>query len=168
MHDFLTRLWNRAEIVSFLERELVRAKREKKPVGIVLLDVDHFKSINDSFGHRSGDIVLKELAQRLRSQLRGYDGVGRYGGEEFLLVLPGCDLPGALSRTAEIRRTIAKVPFVPDLASVSITVSMGVTVAHCGAGDPTMLLHDADLALYRAKNNGRDRVEHSVDSAARA
>jgi two-component system cell cycle response regulator len=166
MHDFLTRLWNRAEIVSFLERELVRGKREKKPVGIVLLDVDHFKSINDSFGHRSGDVVLKELAQRLRSQLRGYDGVGRYGGEEFLLVLPGCDLAGALARTDEIRRTIAKVPFVPDLAKVSITVSMGVTIAHCGAGDPTMLLHDADVALYRAKNNGRDRVEHSIVSAS--
>ena len=160
-HDFLTRLWNRAEIVSFLERELLRAIREKKPVAIVLLDVDRFKSINDSLGHRSGDIVLKELALRLRSQLRGYDGVGRYGGEEFLLVLPGCDLAGALARTAEIQLSIADAPFAPDLAKVSITVSMGVTIAHRGAGDSATLLHDADLALYRAKNSGRDRIEHS-------
>jgi diguanylate cyclase (GGDEF)-like protein len=161
MHDFLTRLWNRAEIVSFLERELVRAKREKKPVGIVLLDVDHFKSINDSLGHRTGDLVLKELAQRLRSQLRGYDGVGRYGGEEFLLVLPGCDLGGALARTAEIQRSVAAAPFAPDLVKVSITVSMGVTIAHGGAVASATLLHDADLALYRAKNSGRNRIEHS-------
>jgi diguanylate cyclase (GGDEF)-like protein len=166
MHDFLTRLWNRAEIVSFLERELVRARREKKPVGVVLLDVDHFKSINDSLGHRSGDIVLQELVQRLRSQLRGYDGVGRYGGEEFLLVLPGCDLAGALVRADEIRRSIAKVPVVPGATNVSVTVSMGVTIAHCGEGDPAMLLHDADVALYRAKKNGRDRVEHSIASTS--
>jgi diguanylate cyclase (GGDEF)-like protein len=157
----LTDLWNRAEIVSFLERELLRAIREKKPVGIVLLDVDHFKSINDSLGHRTGDIVLKELALRLRFRLRGYDGVGRYGGEEFLLVLPGCDLAGALARAAEIRRAVAEAPFTPDLAKVSITVSMGVTIAHCGVGDSATLLHDADLALYEAKNSGRDRVEHS-------
>ena len=161
MHDFLTRLWNRAEIVSFLERELERAMREKKPVGIVLLDVDRFKSINDSLGHRTGDVVLKELAQRLRSQLRAYDGVGRYGGEEFLLVLPGCDLGCALVRTAEIQRSVAAAPFAPDLAKVSITVSMGITIAHCGAGDSATLLHDADLALYRAKNSGRNRTAHS-------
>jgi two-component system, cell cycle response regulator len=160
-HDFLTRLWNRAEIVSFLERELERAMREKTPVGVVLLDVDHFKSINDSLGHRTGDIVLKELAHRLRSQLRGYDGVGRYGGEEFLLVLPGCDLGCALARTAEIQRSVAAAPFAPDLGKVSITVSMGVTIAHCGAGNSATLLHDADLALYRAKNSGRDRTVHS-------
>jgi diguanylate cyclase (GGDEF)-like protein len=160
-HDFLTRIWNRAEIVSFLERELLRAIREKKPVGIVLLDVDHFKSINDSLGHRSGDIVLQELAKRLRSLLRGYDGVGRYGGEEFLLVLPGCDLAGALARAAEIQQSVAEAPFTHDLAKVSITVSMGVAIAHCGASDSATLLHDADVALYQAKNSGRDRVEHS-------
>jgi two-component system cell cycle response regulator len=108
-----------------------------------LLDMDRFKSMNDSLGHRSADIVLKELAQRLRSQLRGYDGVGRYGGEEFLLILLGCDLRGALARTAEIQRTVAVGPFAADLAKVSMTVSMGVTIAHCGAGDSATLLHDA-------------------------
>jgi two-component system, cell cycle response regulator len=165
-HDFLTRLWNRAEIVSFLERELVRARREKKPVGIVLLDVDHFKSVNDSLGHRTGDIVLKELAHRLRSQLRAYDGVGRYGGEEFLLVLPGCDLEGALARTGDIRSAVARDPFMSDVANTAITVSMGVTIAPCGAGDFAALLHNADVALYRAKNNGRNCVEYSLTSSS--
>jgi two-component system, cell cycle response regulator len=126
-----------------------------------LLDADHFKSINDSLGHQTGDIVLKELAQSLRSQLRAYDGVGRYSGEEFLLVLPNCDLGDALHRTAEIQRSIAKIPFAPDLAKISITASMGVTIAHCGAGDSATLLHAADLALYRAKTRGGARVEHS-------
>jgi two-component system, cell cycle response regulator len=165
-HDFLTALWNRAEIVSFLERELIRAQREKKPVGVVLLDVDHFKHINDSLGHRSGDSVLKELAQRLRSRLRRYDGVGRYGGEEFLLILPGCDLRGALARTDDIRKAMASSPFIPDVPRTLVTVSMGVTVADCGAGDSAMLLHNADLALYRAKKNGRTRIEHSVVPAS--
>jgi two-component system cell cycle response regulator len=87
--------------------------------------------------------------------------VGRYGGEEFLLVLPGCDLEGALARTAEIQRSLAAAPFAPDLVKVSITVSMGVTIAHGGATDSATLLHDADLALYRAKNSGRNRTEHS-------
>jgi two-component system, cell cycle response regulator len=161
-HDFLTSLWNRAEIISFLERELIRAQREEKPVGIVLLDIDHFKNINDSLGHRSGDIVLRELAQRLRSRLRGYDGVGRYGGEEFLLILPGCDLEGALARTDDIRRNVASSSFIPDLPKALVTVSMGVTVADSGAGDPAFLLHRADLALYQAKKNGRNRVEAAV------
>jgi two-component system, cell cycle response regulator len=161
-HDFLTSLWNRAEIISFLERELIRAQREVKPVGIVLLDVDHFKQINDSLGHRCGDIVLRELGQRLRSHLRGYDGVGRYGGEEFLLILPGCDLEGALARTNDIRKSIASSPLIPDVPKALVTVSMGVTVADWGASDLALLLHRADLALYQAKNKGRNRVEPAV------
>ena len=91
-YDFLTGLLNRGEIVAWLDRELVRGRREAKPVGIILADVDHFKNVNDSFGHSTGDTVLKEVAGRLKSDLRVYDGAGRYGGEEFLLILPGCDL----------------------------------------------------------------------------
>jgi two-component system, cell cycle response regulator len=162
-HDFLTSLWNRAEIISFLERELGRSRREQKPVGIVLLDIDHFKAINDSLGHSGGDAVLKELARRLRSQLRSYDGLGRYGGEEFLLVLPGCDLATTLSRADEIRHSIAGLPFVSDRGRSVVTVSMGVTVAQCASAKVCQaLLHDADMALYRAKHKGRNCIEHSL------
>ena len=87
-HDSMTHLSNRAEIISFLEREMARGSREHRPVGVVLADIDHFKKVNDTLGHLSGDAVLKDVARKLRSELRVYDGVGRYGGEEFLLVLP--------------------------------------------------------------------------------
>jgi two-component system cell cycle response regulator len=167
-HDFLTNLWNRAEIVGFLERELVRGRRERRPVGVALLDVDHFKLVNDSLGHRAGDTVLKELAARLRSQLRAYDAVGRYGGEEFLVILPGCNLEVALARADKIRRFVAKDPMVTDLGKRSVTVSIGVTVAEPGASDVAALLNSADVALYRAKNNGRNRVDNSLVAASHA
>src|SRR5713101_10006552 len=102
-HDSLTGLMNRGEIVAMLQRELERARREKKPVGVILGDIDHFKSVNDTLGHLFGDEALREKGRRLRAQLRIYDGVGRYGGEEFLLVLPNCDLPNALFRANELR-----------------------------------------------------------------
>ena len=162
-HDFLTSLWNRAEVVSFLNRELDRARRERKSVGVVLLDIDHFKRINDSLGHKAGDSVLKELARRLKSQLRSYDGVGRYGGEEFLLVLPGCDLATTISRVDEIRRFIAGLPFLTDRGVCSVTVSMGVSLSHgTGSAEAESLLHNADMALYRAKQDGRNCVQNSL------
>jgi diguanylate cyclase (GGDEF)-like protein len=162
-HDFLTNLWNRAEIISFLERELARSRREGKPVGIVLLDIDHFKAINDSLGHSGGDAVLKELGRRLRSLLRSYDGLGRYGGEEFLLILPGCDLATTASRAEDIRHSIASLPFVSGRGRSLVTVSMGVTVAQCQSVKAYQaLLQDADMALYRAKHKGRNCIEHSL------
>jgi diguanylate cyclase (GGDEF)-like protein len=158
-HDSLTTLWNRPQIVAVLERELVRARRESKPVGIALVDVDHFKSINDTLGHHCGDLVLKEIACRLRSKLRPYDGIGRYGGEEFLAVLPGCDMQVTIARADEIRRCVVQGPIVTESGKESVTVSIGVTVAQGTPSDLTALLRKADLALYRAKNNGRNRVE---------
>jgi two-component system cell cycle response regulator len=129
------------------------------------LDVDHFKTINDSLGHGGGDAVLKELGRRVRSQLRNYDGLGRYGGEEFLLVLPGCDLTVTLSRAEEIRRSIANLPFVSERGRSLVTVSMGVTVAqNASLKTYQALLHDADVALYCAKNRGRNCIEHSIVS----
>jgi diguanylate cyclase (GGDEF)-like protein len=161
--DFLTRLWNRSEVMAFLERELIRSGRESKPVGIVLLDIDHFKKINDTFGHGGGDAVLKELARLLLDHIRVYDGVGRYGGEEFLLVLPGCELEAAAKRAEEIRRAVATFPFPVNRGITSLTISMGITVAH-HASPSTMesLLQRADEALYRAKNSGRNRIEQSM------
>jgi two-component system cell cycle response regulator len=166
-HDFLTGAWNRAEILAFLQRELARSRRDRTFIGIVLLDVDHFKSVNDKYGHETGDVVLKEIAARLSASSRKYDGVGRYGGEEFLLILPGCDLETTVRRADQIRNSIATTPFSTSHGSLTVTVSMGVTVADCSM-DPESLLRDTDLALYQAKHKGRNRVErtHSANPVA--
>lgn len=159
-HDFLTGLWNRAEIRAFLQRELARARRDRTPVGIVLADVDHFKKINDTFGHEAGDAVLKAVAASLSNSLREYDGVGRYGGEEFLMVIPGCDLGTTVRRANQIREGIARSPIATATGSTSVTISMGATVAE-STGDLEELVHRADTALYQAKHNGRNRVERA-------
>jgi two-component system, cell cycle response regulator len=159
-HDSMTGLLNRMEIIAFLRREIARGRREERPIGIALTDLDHFKKVNDTYGHSAGDAVLQETARRFRAGLREYDGVGRYGGEEFLLIMPGCDLPTTMQRAGAIRRLIEKDAIVAPQGNVSATISMGVTVA-----DPTRdasiesLLEEADEALYRAKHAGRNRVE---------
>lgn len=159
-HDFLTNLLNRAEIMTALKRELSRSEREDKPVAIALADIDHFKQINDSLGHAAGDVVLKEVARRLQLDLRSYDYVGRYGGEEFLIVLPGCSLSVAARRADEIRGLVSREAVVTTFAKVPVTISIGVTATslsqRAGIED---LLQYADSALYRAKMNGRNRVE---------
>ena len=159
-HDFLTNLLSRAEILASLERELVRTQREGRPAGVIMADVDGFKQINDTLGHPAGDAVLAEVARRLKSDLRLYDVAGRYGGEEFILVLPGCDLHTAARRADEIRRLVSRDPVVTPAGALSVTVSMGVTVTGCDL-DTTLetLLQSADAALYRAKKAGRNRVE---------
>jgi two-component system, cell cycle response regulator len=159
-YDHLTGLLNRRAIVSFLERELERGKREGRPVGIVLADIDHFKKINDSLGHLAGDSVLAEVAKRLKADLRTYDGAGRYGGEEFLMILPGCDLATIVRRAEEIRRSVSANEITTTAGVARVTVSMGATSAGSDAKATIEgLLNEADTALYRAKENGRDRVE---------
>jgi two-component system cell cycle response regulator len=159
-YDFLTRLLNRGAVVALLDRELIRGKRESKPVGIILADIDHFKSINDSFGHLAGDIVLTEVAKRLKSDLRVYDGAGRYVGEEFLLILPGCDLATTIRRAETIRHLVSAEVIMIGKEAKKVTVSMGATVAESDKKSTVAsLLCEADLALYCAKQNGRDRVE---------
>src|SRR6202142_4463027 len=106
-HDSLTGLLNRAEIFGLLERELERSRRERKPLSVILADIDHFKEVNDTGGHLFGDEALREIARRMQSRVRPYDGVGRYGGEEFLLGLPSCDLKGAMDRGNELREVVA-------------------------------------------------------------
>jgi two-component system, cell cycle response regulator len=164
--DFLTGLLNRAEIFNLLERELERSRREHKPLSVILADIDHFKKVNDTEGHLFGDETLREIARRLQSKLRPYDGVGRYGGEEFLLVLPSCDYEGAIQRANQLRETIAATRVVSGDVEKVITMSMGVAVSEClGVGEVENLLKRADTALYAAKNKGRNRVEYAAASA---
>jgi two-component system, cell cycle response regulator len=160
-HDFLTGAWNRAEIVAFMQRELVRGRRDATPVGIVLADVDHFKQVNDRFGHETGDVILKEITKRFSDNLREYDGIGRYGGEEFLIVIPGCNLPTTMRRANEIREAIESAPVRTSHGELAVTVSMGATVSESSTNVGFLLRH-ADTALYEAKRNGRNRVEAKI------
>jgi len=164
-HDFLTGVWNRAEIIAFLQRELARARRDGSPVGVVLADVDHFKKVNDQFGHGAGDSVLREVAKRLGSSLREYDGVGRYGGEEFLLVIPGCDLATTVRRANQIRELISSQPISTPSGTTIVTISMGATGTE-SAADAEQVVRRADLSLYEAKHKGRNRVEWSDETLA--
>jgi diguanylate cyclase (GGDEF) domain len=165
-HDSLTGLLNRGEIVSTLERELMRGQRERSPVGIILGDIDHFKNVNDTLGHLFGDEALREIARRLREQLRVYDSVGRYGGEEFLMVLPNCNWQNTMSRANELREFIAHIPVCYSGAEKLVTMSMGISVAEVDAKMETgAILNQADAALYSAKANGRNRAERFSDSA---
>jgi len=159
-HDFLTKLLNRAEILASLKREVSRSEREQKPFAIILADLDHFKKINDSMGHAAGDIVLREIAERLKADLRPYDVIGRYGGEEFLIILPNCSLEVATRRADEIRGLVCRNPIVTTFARVPVTVSMGVT-ASGSISNLTIekLLQQADEALYLAKKSGRNRAQ---------
>src|SRR5271163_372652 len=159
-HDSLTGLMNRGEIVAMLERELERARREHHPLSVILVDIDHFKSVNDTLGHLFGDEALREVGRRLRSQLRIYNGVGR-NGEEFLLVLPNCDLPNAMLRADELREMISRAPVLCSGEERLITMSMGVAVsASDRKNEVEVLLKEADLGLYEAKEKGRNRTEH--------
>src|SRR5208337_940040 len=156
-------------IVAMLERELERARREHQPVGVILGDVDHFKIVNDTLGHLFGDEALREIGRRLRAQLRVYDGVGRYGGEEFLMVLPNCDLPSTVLRANALREIVASTPVVCSGEERPITMSMGVAVSACeGKNEVEVLLNQADTGLYKAKEKGRNRIEHFTPAAKKA
>src|SRR5208282_1567703 len=168
-HDSLTGVMNRGEILAMLERELERARRDRRNVAVILGDIDHFKSVNDTLGHLFGDEALREVSRRLRAQLRIYDGVGRYGGEEFLMILPNCDLPDARLRANALREFVAGTPVAYSGDAKLITMSMGVAVsAGAGKTEVEALLSQADAGLYRAKENGRNRVEHIAPVAKKA
>jgi len=158
--DPLTGLWNRNALFDILSRELKRAKRESSPISLLMADLDHFKQVNDTLGHAAGDAVLQEAARRMTGCVRPYDAVCRYGGEEFLIVLPGCDLADATLRAEEIRSAMAESPFQIAESNLNITCSLGVAASSGSAGlDAQGLTREADEALYSAKRNGRNRVE---------
>ncbi|WP_439627343.1 sensor domain-containing diguanylate cyclase [Gemmata sp.] len=158
--DALTGLWNRGAILKLLADELDRGRRDGTAVGVALLDIDHFKRINDGYGHLAGDAVLRALGGELNAAVRRYDRIGRYGGEEFLIVMPGCDEACVRGLCERVRRTVADASVTYEGRRIAVTVSIGAAVAVPGAGaTPDTFLRAADLALYRAKHAGRDRVE---------
>jgi diguanylate cyclase (GGDEF)-like protein len=165
--DGLTSLWNRKAILAILERDLLRAERDHEPVGLIMIDVDHFKAINDSRGHGAGDAVLRIIASGIASVVRPYDSVGRCGGEEFLIVAPGCDLAETWELAERVRSHVAGCSIIVGGASVQVSLSLGVATSQ-SSGDIEKLLHAADTALYEAKHAGRNRVEPSVGRAASA
>src|ERR1700722_12685373 len=159
-HDFLTGLLNRSQILSALDRELSRAGRERKPTTVILGDIDQFKRVNDALGVAAGDDVLKEIARRLTLDLRPYDVVGRYGGEEFLVILPGCDLEAGARRADSIRDRVGKDRIATTFGEAAATISMGVTASTEKRDRPASeFLREADLSLSAAKKKGRNRVE---------
>ncbi|MDQ3929503.1 MAG: diguanylate cyclase, partial [Chloroflexota bacterium] len=163
-YDELTDLYNRRAILQRLHEEIARSRRYQQPVSLVLLDVDHFKTVNDTYGHDVGDEVLRRLAQLLREHVRGVDFPARFGGEEFAVVLPNTDLQGARRAADHLRQLLVRTPVSVTLGDgteeqLGVTASFGVA-STCGAGAEDMeLIKAADEALYRAKRNGRNRVE---------
>jgi diguanylate cyclase (GGDEF)-like protein/PAS domain S-box-containing protein len=158
--DMLTGIANRAHFIEQAEREFARARRYGRPMAVLLLDVDHFKQVNDRHGHRVGDEALKSIAYHLMATLRLTDIAGRHGGEEFAALLPETDEDGALIVAERLRRRIAESPVTPEEGLV-ITLSVSIGVATLLPDDPDLdaAIARADIALYAAKNHGRNRVE---------
>ena len=166
-HDSLTGISNRGVILDILRREHSRQVREGGSFGIVLLDVDHFKSVNDTYGHLCGDAVLQEVVRRVTSTVRAYDTVGRYGGEEFLIVAPSSGAEGILRLSERVRLAIEATPIKTDAGEISVTISLGLAVSSEAAPlDPELMLSTADEALYRAKADGRNRSEMGILDAS--
>jgi len=154
-HDGLLRTWNRRAIIELLGKELSRAKRSQTPLSILLADLDLFKRVNDSYGQLVGDEVLRSTAERMTAAVRNEDCVGRYEGEEFLVVLPNCTAEAAREVAERVRQSISSAPSPNE---VQITVSIGVSQWRSGQ-EIHNLLHRAEVALYQSKQKGRNRVE---------
>jgi diguanylate cyclase (GGDEF)-like protein len=159
IHDALTGLYNKRYMMDYLQRELDRSARYGRPLALILFDIDHFKAINDTMGHLAGDVTLRDLAERLRSQICKDDLLARYGGEEFAAVLTETDRATAAELAEQLRRSVEDVSFTFEGRPFSVTISLGVASIH---GDesliPQSLIRQADECLYRAKREGRNRV----------
>ena len=164
--DALTGIWNRKAIMEVLDRELLRGERNSAAVGVIMADVDHFKAVNDSRGHAAGDFVLRIIATEIAAVLRPYDSVGRYGGEEFLIVAPGCGLPETWELAERVRDCVANCNVIVGGNSVNVSLSLGIATATASI-DSEKLLHEADIALYQAKASGRNCVQPSAGRVAR-
>jgi diguanylate cyclase (GGDEF)-like protein len=162
--DSLTGIYNKRQILLTAHKEFSRAFRRRKKgltdvdLGFIMLDIDWFKKVNDSYGHLAGDVLLKELAERISCSLRTYDAVGRFGGEEFLFVLPGSNLDQSRCVAQKIWTLIREAPFMLEGKAVTVTASLGVSASQEDDAEYTQVLKRADDGLYRAKSGGRDRI----------
>jgi two-component system, cell cycle response regulator len=158
--DPLTHLFNRRYLTKILSCELTRTKRNGEELSFIILDIDNFKKVNDSYGHQNGDKVLSAVADVIRSGRRCFDIAARYGGEEFVLVLPGTSLQGGITVADQLRGAVQTISFEPPMGNLVVTISAGVsTITATEVCDIDTLIRTADEALYRAKQNGRNRVE---------
>jgi diguanylate cyclase (GGDEF)-like protein len=163
-YDYLTGLWNHEEILHILRQELSRAEREGKCVGVIMADIDFFKNINDSYGHLTGDAVLRLAAGKMHAEMRPYDYIGRYGGEEFLVILPECSMESAAAFAERLRLSVSIDSIDTPKAMIPVTISLGVATSDMDREyTAEILVAAADEALYRAKENGRNRVEIARD-----
>ena len=157
-HDHLTGVLNRRTVTEFLQMELARSRRENTAFSILMVDIDKFKPINDAHGHPVGDKALSVVVERMRVALRSHDAIGRYGGDEFLVVLPGCDTDTAEEIASRLRAEVSRKPMAVGDVTIDLRVSVGATTSHGGAESADALIASADAALYEAKHGGRDRV----------
>ena len=163
MKDMLTGLSNRRAISEQLDMAVARAQRHGVWLSVLLIDIDHFKRINDGYGHQAGDAVLRSVAQTLQERIRAQDQIGRFGGEEFMVVLPDTGLDGALVLAEALRDAVAKTPAQWGAHTIGATISIGVRGGLVGGADTTgSLVASADAAMYRAKQGGRNRVEQML------
>ncbi len=168
-HDYLTRLLNRAGIMEALSQEMNRSLRREGKFSVILADIDHFKKINDTYGHATGDQVLREVAARMKASLRSYDVAGRYGGEEFLMIIPDSDEESAFHVAEKVRKAVCSTPIESLGGDRTATISLGVSCSSAGISADA-LLSSADTALYQAKSMGRNcvqsasQVQHSAFS----
>lgn len=158
--DHLTNLFNRRYLTEILESEFFRARRNRENLSLVIIDIDYFKNVNDTYGHQNGDVVLASVAGLAQQQLRAYDSAARYGGEEFVLVLPGTSLQGGELVAERLRQSVLEFGFPPPMEDLTLTISAGVaTFPSPSIDNIDSLFRQADEALYRAKQTGRNRVE---------
>ncbi len=156
--DTLTGIWNRRSIDQILKEELEQAGRTRRTTGVLLVDLDYFKRVNDTHGHLVGDLVLRETSRRLKSALRTYDSIGRYGGEEFLIVVPGSSEAELHELAERLRKAIEKDPICAGERKIRLTLSIGAAIAPSRGKSPSTVVAAADAALYDAKRSGRNRT----------
>ena len=156
--DVTTGIYNRRGLIELGNREVDRAERYHRPLAVVMVDIDRFKIVNDTYGHPIGDLVLSELADRMKANLRSIDILGRYGGEEFVILLPETNSEDAMDVAERLRLVVEEKPFTPNELSLWITISQGVVIRSEKSGDLRALIRFADDAMYQSKDSGRNLV----------